>query len=148
MTSCPSYFFLLHKRRVGWTLTRSIPLPRLKTFWHLKQRLSLPCYAPPSLLLGAKSFSVFVPKYVYGCTRVSHQPMPPCYPDWLRGLNIPAIPSNESARIQGGEKLVIDRHTDLVKLFGEPCRGVRKKLKISYVARYDNTANYHFSLTM
>lgn len=39
---------------------------------------------------------------------------------------------------------MIDRHTDLVKLFGEPCRGVRKKLKISYIARY-YTANASFS---
>lgn len=46
-------------------------------------------------------------------------------------------------RIQGGEKLVIDRHTDLLKLFGEPCRGVRKKMKISYIARYD-TAKVSF----
>eukprot|EP00903_Cladosiphon_okamuranus_P020991 g19283.t1 len=36
---------------------------------------------------------------------------------------------------QGGEKLVIDCKTDLVKLFDEPCRGVRKKIKITYVAR-------------
>lgn len=31
---------------------------------------------------------------------------------------------------------MIDCKTDLVKLFDEPCRGVRKKIKISYVARY------------
>ena len=36
---------------------------------------------------------------------------------------------------QGGEKLVIDCKADLLELFDEPCRGVRKKIKISYVAR-------------
>lgn len=31
---------------------------------------------------------------------------------------------------------MIDCKTDLVKLFDEPCRGVRKKIKITYVARF------------
>ncbi len=31
---------------------------------------------------------------------------------------------------------MIDCNTDLLKLFDEPCRGVRKKIKITYVARY------------
>ncbi|CAM9410853.1 unnamed protein product [Ectocarpus sp. 13 AM-2016] len=36
---------------------------------------------------------------------------------------------------QGGEKLVIDCNTDLQELFDDPCRGVRKKINITYVAR-------------
>lgn len=43
---------------------------------------------------------------------------------------------------QGGEKLVIDCKTDLLKLFDEPCRGVRKTIKISYVARCGTKARY------
>ncbi|CBJ33660.1 hypothetical protein Esi_0545_0009 [Ectocarpus siliculosus] len=37
--------------------------------------------------------------------------------------------------VQGGEKLVIDCNTDLQELFDDPCRGVRKKINITYVAR-------------
>ncbi|CAN0150103.1 unnamed protein product, partial [Pylaiella littoralis] len=37
--------------------------------------------------------------------------------------------------VQGGEKLVINCKTDLLELFDDPCRGVRKKIKITYVAR-------------
>lgn len=37
---------------------------------------------------------------------------------------------------------MIDCKTDLLKLFDEPCRGVRKKIKITYVARYTFDTSY------
>lgn len=45
------------------------------------------------------------------------------------------IRTGHFSTVQGGEKLVIDSDANLLRLFDEPCRGVRKKLKIAYVAR-------------
>ncbi|CAN0456527.1 unnamed protein product, partial [Phaeothamnion confervicola] len=36
---------------------------------------------------------------------------------------------------QGGERLFISTDEDLQRLFRDPCRGVRKKLRVTYSAR-------------
>jgi hypothetical protein len=36
---------------------------------------------------------------------------------------------------QGGDRLVIDTEQELASLFQDPCRGVRKRLHVTYVTR-------------